>query len=197
MEFALFALSLAAMLLLSGHDPASRVTLLPDETGAVGRVVVSTPTGSRELATAYSAVAVETGGALATYQESADSIQARYGELLAARPASARSYLLYFAAGSDELAPESAATLADLRRDAERRPAPEIRVIGHTDTVGGAADNEALSARRAQAIADQLAAWGVHAVTLESTGRGENELLVPTADNVDEPRNRRVEVSIR
>ena len=197
MEFALFALSLAALFLLQAHAPTSRAILLPDETGTVGRIVVSTPTGRQELTSAYSAVAVEQNGSLAAYGESADSIRTRYGELLAARPAPAKSYLLYFVAGGNELVPESAATLEALRRDAERRPVPEIRVIGHTDTVGSDQDNETLSAQRAQAIADQLTRWGVQAVSLESTGRGERELLVPTPDDVDEPRNRRVEVSIR
>lgn len=82
--------------------------------------------------------------------------------------------------------------------DARQRVAAEILVIGHTDRVGSDADNEALSLQRAQVVARQLQGpAGIHPKALETAGRGESDLLVPTADGVDEPRNRRVEVSIR
>jgi outer membrane protein OmpA-like peptidoglycan-associated protein len=32
---------------------------------------------------------------------------------------------------------------------------------------------------------------------IEAVGRGKRELLVPTADEVDEPKNRRVEILVR
>ena len=60
-----------------------------------------------------------------------------------------------------------------------------------------AAANDALSAKRAQAVREQLAGEGVPVEKMEVAGRGEREPLVPTADEVDEPRNRRVEISIR
>jgi outer membrane protein OmpA-like peptidoglycan-associated protein len=65
-------------------------------------------------------------------------------------------------------------------------------VAGHTDTVGTAADNLRLSRARAQAIADWLRKRGLR-IPISYEGFGESALLVATADNVDEPRNRRVD----
>ena len=73
----------------------------------------------------------------------------------------------------------------------------EVAVIGHTDTVGSAESNVVLSMQRARAIADRLrdAGLDLSALTLES--HGEKHLLVPTKDEIPEPRNRRVQVTIR
>ena len=78
-----------------------------------------------------------------------------------------------------------------------RRPAVDISVIGHTDTVYKTDYNEQLSLKRATTIAQLLKEKGVrvHALTVESHGK--RNLLVATPDNVWEPKNRRVEVSIR
>ena len=78
-----------------------------------------------------------------------------------------------------------------------RRPAPEIAVIGHTDRVGSVQSNDALSLRRAQKIRDDMVKLGVPADQIQVAGRGEREPLVATEDEVAEPRNRRVEISVR
>ncbi|MEQ6290293.1 OmpA family protein [Vogesella sp. GCM10023246] len=188
------AIGLAALL----HQPAAdKVVLLPGPDGAVGRVVISTPQGEQEISHAYQSAAVQQNGRVQTGSESADSVAARYGALLQAQPRRPASYLLYFNTGSDELTAESQTTLVALQQDVATRPVPEILVIGHTDRVGSADANEALSLQRAQMIAALLGQLGVQPKSLEVTGRGERDLLLPTADDVDEPRNRRVEVSVR
>jgi outer membrane protein OmpA-like peptidoglycan-associated protein len=78
-----------------------------------------------------------------------------------------------------------------------RRPAPEIAVIGHTDRVGSVQSNDALSLRRAQRIRDDMGKLGVPVDQIQVAGRGEREPLVATEDEVAEPRNRRVEISVR
>jgi hypothetical protein len=67
-----------------------------------------------------------------------------------------------------------------------------ITVTGHTDTSGSAAYNLQLSQRRAETVAAEMIRQGVPASEIETIGRGEEDLLVPTADGVREPRNRRV-----
>lgn len=187
-----------AILFKPAQPEPDRVVLLPDPNGVVGRVVVQTARGTQEIATAYEAVNIDASGAITPHRESRESIQARHADLFAARPPLPRSYLLYFKTGGDELTDESRLTMEALVNDARQRVAAEILVIGHTDRVGGDADNEALSLRRAQVVARQLSGpEGIHPKALETAGRGESDLLVPTADGVDEPRNRRVEVSIR
>jgi outer membrane protein OmpA-like peptidoglycan-associated protein len=70
-------------------------------------------------------------------------------------------------------------------------------VTGHTDSTGALAANDTLSLSRAKVVAQLLVDKGAVASRLEAVGRGKRELLVPTADEVDEPQNRRVEIIVR
>jgi outer membrane protein OmpA-like peptidoglycan-associated protein len=72
-----------------------------------------------------------------------------------------------------------------------------ITATGHTDTSGPEAYNMALSLRRANAVKDALVRNGVPANVITVIGRGEQGLLVQTADGVREPQNRRVEIVIQ
>lgn len=67
-----------------------------------------------------------------------------------------------------------------------------LYVAGHTDTVGSADHNLALSRRRAKAIATWFRAHGLR-IPIAFEGFGEHTPLVKTADEVAEPRNRRVD----
>ena len=96
-----------------------------------------------------------------------------------------------------ELTPESKPILAQVIAEIARLPAPKIVVIGHTDRVGTLARNDALSLQRAGRMRDELVKAGVDPAKIRVEGRGEREPLVPTADEVAEPRNRRVEINIR
>jgi outer membrane protein OmpA-like peptidoglycan-associated protein len=95
------------------------------------------------------------------------------------------------------LTAESEAELAAITLEIASRPASEVMVIGHTDTVGGLEANDKLSLRRAAVVRDILIAAGVPGEKIELAGRGERETLVKTGDEVAEPRNRRVEISVR
>jgi len=71
----------------------------------------------------------------------------------------------------------------------------KLYIVGHTDTVGDAASNKVLSLRRAEAIGRYFRQKGV-TIPILYTGFGEEQLLVPTPDETDEPRNRRAEYII-
>lgn len=105
--------------------------------------------------------------------------------------------MLYFEAGGNVLTPESQQALANIRQEIAQRPASEAMVIGHTDRVGSVEDNDRLSKVRAETLRDLLIESGVPANKLEVVGRGEREPLVATDDEVDEPKNRRVEINVR
>jgi outer membrane protein OmpA-like peptidoglycan-associated protein len=79
----------------------------------------------------------------------------------------------------------------------KRRPAPDIVVIGHTDTVGNLGYNDKLSLARAERMRDLMIGLGIPGERIQAAGRGKRELLVQTEDNTSEPRNRRVEISVR
>jgi outer membrane protein OmpA-like peptidoglycan-associated protein len=120
-----------------------------------------------------------------------------FGDALAVQPGEPGRFVLYFKGDSDELTAESQALLPDIVRDVRVRRAGDVGIVGHTDTVGTREYNYRLGLRRAVRVAALLAALGVDRSLLDTTSHGEDELLVPTADGVDEPKNRRVEITIR
>jgi outer membrane protein OmpA-like peptidoglycan-associated protein len=102
-----------------------------------------------------------------------------------------------FASGSDALRPDAMRTLDALGRalTGPELSAYKFRIDGHTDTVGADDMNKALSERRAEAVARYLSErFQVPSERMEVVGSGKQGLAVPTGDEVDEPRNRRVEV---
>jgi outer membrane protein OmpA-like peptidoglycan-associated protein len=72
-----------------------------------------------------------------------------------------------------------------------------IEVSGHADRSGSDAYNQALSMRRAEAVAAELTRRGVPRTEMVIQAFGESRPLVPTADGVREPQNRRVEIILR
>ena len=178
--------------------PPDRVVLLPDCNGQAGVVILRSSSGAeRRLDTAYLGAEVARDGAVSVGPQGPAAVQARYGELLSARPAAPLSYMVYFPPGGNALTPDSIAVLAELKAELARRAVPDVEVIGHTDRVGRVEANDELSRRRAEAVKTLLVAAGFPGDQIQTSGRGEREPLVPTADEVAEPRNRRVEISVR
>ncbi len=102
-----------------------------------------------------------------------------------------------FATGSAELTPQAIRTLDELGRALASQDLAgfRFRVEGHTDTVGTAALNQALSERRAAAVVEYLVTkHGISPSRLQGIGLGDSQLLIPTGPQVNEPRNRRVQV---
>ncbi len=171
--------------------------LLPGKDGAPSAIVIRS--GGRETLVdqPYTTATLSGPGLVGISAGSAVEVEQRHAALLAEQPARPVSYVLYFVAGKDELAPGSQAVLDKIREELRKRKAPEITVIGHTDRVGSVPYNDALALQRAQAMRARMLEGGIGDGNIAVAGRGEREPLVPTADEVDEPRNRRVEISIR
>ena len=109
-------------------------------------------------------------------------------------PPQPSSYLVFFDWNSAAPGP-GASEVVQLATNAYRAGAPvTVQVTGYTDTSGSYRYNERLSVRRARAVAATLAQDGVPSGAMVVTGRGENDLRVPTPDGVREPQNRRVEI---
>jgi len=174
--------------------PVETVTVLPSADGHVGTVVVQRGETKQVLHEAY---ATSRSGQTEVARLSADEVQSTYGRALHALPALPASFLLYFITGTDELTAESKSELDKVLTAMRERPLPDVLVIGHTDTVGDADGNDRLSAQRAETVKGFLVGIGIPVERIRTAGRGERELLVPTDDNVDEPRNRRVEINVR
>jgi outer membrane protein OmpA-like peptidoglycan-associated protein len=103
-----------------------------------------------------------------------------------------------FARGSANINPGFYDSLNSVAESLIKYPNSLIDVYGFTDTTGSDALNQRLSEERARAVADYLAARGVARSRIETRGYGESYdyLRVKTADGVDEPLNRRVEIKI-
>jgi len=175
------------------------VALLPDpDSGVVGRAVASGLGGSVDLAEARASTVI-IGKAAPTpvkILSEADSSEL-FGEVLAALPSAPEHFVLNFQFDSDELTPESKALLPQVLNAVKGHPVPEVQVIGHTDTVGTSASNITLGMKRAEMIRKQLVDIGLDPTLIEIVSHGEADLVVQTADEVPEPRNRRVEITVR
>jgi len=114
-----------------------------------------------------------------------------------AAPAPARTYLVFFDFDSSALTDRAREIIGEAATNAPRVQTTRIEVTGHTDTVGSAAYNQALSVRRANAVAAELERRGIPRSQMVITGRGFSQPLVPTGPNVREPQNRRVEIVLR
>ena len=101
-----------------------------------------------------------------------------------------------FANDSADLGPRAYEAVADIAADARSHPRAGIEVDGFTDTTGAPDHNMELSRARAMAVADVLARHGVDSRRIQARGFGETRLAVNTADQVSEPRNRRVVIRI-
>ena len=177
--------------------PGDRIVLLPNADGSPSSVILKTSGGEQVLNEPYAAASVSQEGAIRPRKESAESVRGRYGAVLAAQPQRPKSYILYFASGKNELTTESKALLEKIKTELKTRSAPQITAIGHTDRVGSVTSNDALSLGRARFARELLVAAGIPAKHFSVAGHGEREPLVQTADEVDEPRNRRVEINVR
>lgn len=200
--FLLLPAAVIAAALLTQPKPqqeSSTVILLPDEDGSVGSLIVSNEAGQKSsLDTAYGTLQTGDSGELSAGVTSAESVESEFGALLAATPIAPRSFTVTFESGSaDTLSTKSQREIDTIKTYLLTLPAPEIVVTGHTDRVGSIEDNDQLSRQRAQSVKRYIESTGLRTSSLVATGRGEREPLIDTADGVAEPRNRRVEISVR
>jgi outer membrane protein OmpA-like peptidoglycan-associated protein len=173
------------------------VVILPARDGAVGAVTVKHGTEERTLERAQEAARISGAGRLEVGQVTEREIREVFGAALDAQPARPVLFRLFFVFGTDALTPESMQVLSQVSGEVARRPAAEVIVIGHTDRVGSDQQNDALSLQRAERIRQELVGLGIATERIQTVGRGEREPLVPTDDEVAEPRNRRVEITVR
>ncbi|MGA8754549.1 OmpA family protein [Candidatus Deferrimicrobium sp.] len=179
----------------TSHDV---IVLLPDDQGKTGAIVVSSAGVERRLDRPRQTVTVEAGSppGLPTLMPGKE-VAAIAGPALAALPKPPARFILYFEHDSVDLTVKSKALLQKVIDTIRDRAAVDISVVGHTDTVGKDKYNSVLSLKRARAVASILRGKGVDPSVLDITSHGKRNPLVPTGDQVPEPRNRRVEITVR
>ena len=189
---------MAAVIGIAGcaSPPGDRVILLPQPDGQPSAVELTAGAQRLRLDTPY-ATADLRGGNLVPGTTTPQAVQQTYGALLAQLPARPRRFTVQFEPNGNRLAAGSDAVLAEMRAALSQLPAPEVVITGHTDRVGTLEANDRLSLARAEAVRALLVAGGLARSAITVAGRGEREPAVPTADEVAEARNRRVEIKIR
>ncbi len=101
-----------------------------------------------------------------------------------------------FAFGSAELRPEAEAPLHAVVDVLRRQPGASAEVAGHTDAVGTAEYNQALSQQRAAAVVEWLVGHGVPRAQLHPVGYGATRPVAGNTTEDDRRRNRRVELTV-
>ena len=193
----LLAVFIAGVWLGPGQE--TQVILLADADGSVGAVEVQTRAGSQRLDQPGQMTRVAAADSLpaAPVQLSSAAIERQFAAVLAAEPPPPKIFLLYFEGGSTQLVESSRRLLPEILAEIGRRKLVAIGVYGHSDRVGSDAYNLRLSMEWAMAVRDLLLQAGIKAERIDIDSHGEGYPLIPTADQVAEPRNRRVEVIVR
>lgn len=192
-------ISLNLFLLASCCGTKSLVVLVPDPDGNVGQVTVSNDGGQQVLKEANQSVKVMDRNTPPgeVKKLSADEIRSQFTDALAAQPIPPETFILYFLQDSNELTSESNALLPQIFQAIQRRNATDIVISGHTDKVGSKEYNYKLSLDRAKVLYGILVKNGAVPADITVTSHGEGNPLIQTADEVAEPKNRRVEVVIK
>ena len=105
-----------------------------------------------------------------------------------------KSYLVFFDFNKSDLTPQAGQIVDEAAKNAGPAKVTQLTVTGHTDTVGSDAYNMRLSRRRAESVAARLEKDGIPSSEIAIVAKGKRDLLVPTADGVREPQNRRVQI---
>jgi iron complex outermembrane receptor protein len=105
-----------------------------------------------------------------------------------------KSYLVFFDFNKSDLTAQATQIVDQAASNAGPAKVTRLTVTGHTDTVGSDAYNMRLSRRRAESVAERLEKDGIPSSEIEIVAKGKRDLLVPTADGVKEPQNRRVQI---
>lgn len=194
---------LSAVLLagLLGACTTSRdtIVLLPKTDGSSTGAIAATRGGKEILLDAdyASARPAMMGGKLKRSVADRDKLGKRFAAALSAMPPPPKSFVVYFLSGGDDFTEQSKSAISSMMGELKQRPSPEVTVIGHTDKVGNDDGNDSLSLQRAERMKVVLVGLGVPGDSISTAGRGSREPLVDTAEGVDEPQNRRVEVNVR
>lgn len=191
--------SAAALVLMAAcaTKPPATVILLPGKDGQTGSVVVNDGRTTTVLNTPYASARASGNQPIEHRTMTEEEVNEQFATTLASLPPRPAKYTLYFRTGTDKFTDETEKQVQQVLAEMAERPAAEVVVIGHTDRVGGDPRNDQLSLQRAQRVKELLIPLGIPKERIVTAGRGEREPIVPTADNVDEPKNRRVEINVR
>ncbi|MEO7369145.1 MAG: OmpA family protein [Gemmatimonadaceae bacterium] len=169
---------------------------------AVGGVIGSTGNGSTAKGAIIGAVIGGTAGAVIGHQmdqqakEISQSIPGAKVERVGEGIDVTFDSGLLFDFDSDRIRPEAAKNLAELARSLNKFGDSNLMIVGHTDSQGDDAYNQALSYRRANSASAYLQTQGVPGTRILTNGLGEKEPVATNDTDAGRQQNRRVEIAI-
>jgi outer membrane protein OmpA-like peptidoglycan-associated protein len=175
--------------------PPSYMVLLPNEDGTVGQISLQSRAGTQTLRRAKEGADVQGGGQ--AFGVNDRQLKRDFGAAMEARPTLPERFKIYYPSGDGQLSKEGLATFNAIIKRSQAFSALEVLIIGHTDTMGNPQANYELGMQRAKVLTDMLIDKGIRAVNIEVGSEGEASPAVPTPDKRPEPRNRRVEITLR
>jgi OOP family OmpA-OmpF porin len=107
-----------------------------------------------------------------------------------------KNFLVFFDFDRSNITADAARVIDEAANTAKAGNVSRLQLTAHTDRAGTEQYNMALSMRRGEAVKQELIARGIPASAIAIIARGESSPLVPTADGVREPQNRRVEIML-
>jgi outer membrane protein OmpA-like peptidoglycan-associated protein len=200
MKCGVILLVLLVLLIISGCATVKdTVVLVHDADGRVGKLTVTTKGGAQTLTVANTMVVVTGSEKNPSDPKKVDQsrIDSLFTDSIKALPTEPVSLLYYFLNDSTELTAESKSHIPEVLSLVNKREFYEISIIGHTDTTGSDGYNMRLSSARAESVREKLLSGGIRSDRIELRYHGKRDPIIPTGDNVREPRNRRVEVIVK
>ena len=199
-SYARMTLYFVLTLILGGCASGNRslVVLSPGPDGKTGAITVSNPAGSVDIDSPYQVTTIKGRGESPTPPAamSKESVGALFANAISMQPKAPVHYIIYFDKDL-QLTSDSSLLLPVIMAAIKERNSIDVSVVGHADSVGSKEFNMTLSRNRANSVKDQLVQRGVDPNYIKTTSHGQENPLIKTADNVNEPRNRRVEVVVR
>lgn len=103
---------------------------------------------------------------------------------------------LYFKSNSDKILKSSYGEVQKFAEFLKKNPGYKVKIIGHTDSIGKAVVNMALSIKRAEAVKAALVAEGIESSRIVATGRGELDPIESNRTKEGRRVNRRIEIKL-
>jgi outer membrane protein OmpA-like peptidoglycan-associated protein len=190
-------LALLCASFLTGCPRQALYVVLPNAEGSgVGAITVDDGKKPVTLDRAYETAEMRDGRNAPADVPKSD-IFTMFRSAFQARPVLPHRFRLEFELGSSHLTVASVPIYHALVADIKRHAAYRVDVVGYADTLGTSEHNATLSLLRAIAVRDALVRDGVDPRAVRVSFRGKRDLLLATPDQFSEPRNRRVDVSVR
>lgn len=199
MNWKIVILLLSVVLFFGCSSKENFIVLSPAKDGSVGALQIETNKGSAVLEEQGKAIYISDRDSLPSKPTpiSEEETKEVFTEAIEVHPLEPVSFLLYFKFDENSLTADSETLVPLILEAIKERKSDDISLIGHTDRTGDDAYNEKLSLQRAKSVFGILVSAGIRPRHMTITYHGEGNPLVPTPDNVEEPKNRRVEVVVR